>query len=63
MAASAQRRVNDSTVDGASWDEQGAGRHHREGTLRFTTRVPPGANVQLRIIGLPIDAIGSWTAP
>jgi len=41
----------------------GPGGHHREGTLRFTTPVPAGANVELRLTGLPADVIGAWTAP
>jgi hypothetical protein len=63
MAASAQLQINGSTGDGASWDGQGPGGHHREGTLRFTTPVPPGADVELRITGLPTDATASWSAP
>jgi hypothetical protein len=63
MASSAHLRIDGSTVDGASWDGQGPGGHHREGTLRFATPVPTGANVELRIAGLPTDATGSWTAP
>lgn len=63
MAASARLRVNDTTIVGASWDGKGPGGHHREGTLRFTTPVPAGAKVELRITGLPADANASWTAP
>jgi hypothetical protein len=63
LASSARLRVDDRAGDGATWDEQGPGGHHREGTLRFTTPVPAGANVELRITGLPADAIASWTAP
>jgi hypothetical protein len=62
-ASSARLRVNDTTVDGASWDGPGPGGHHRDGTLRFTTPVPAGAAVELRITGLPADAIASWSAP
>jgi hypothetical protein len=62
-AASARLTVNGSQVDGASWDGQGPGGHHREGTLRFTTPVPAGAAVELRVTGLPQDAIGTWSAP
>ena len=62
-AASARLTVNDSQVDGASWDGQGPGGHHREGTVRFTTAIPAGAAVELRITGLPQDAIGTWSAP
>ncbi len=63
MAASARLRVNDSTADGARWNGQGPGGHHREGTLRFIVPVPAGANVELRITGLPTDVIASWSAP
>ncbi|GAA0250637.1 hypothetical protein GCM10010492_58560 [Saccharothrix mutabilis subsp. mutabilis] len=63
VAASARLRVNGTTADGASWDGPGPGGHHREGTVRFTTPVPAGAAVELRITGLPADAAASWTAP
>jgi hypothetical protein len=63
MAASARLRVDEVTADGASWDGQGPGGHHREGTLRFTTPIPAAANVELRITGLPTDATASWSAP
>src|SRR5215207_654427 len=32
MSAAAQLRVNDRVTDGAGWDGQGPGGHHREGT-------------------------------
>ena len=63
MAASARLRVNNTTTDQASWDGSGPGGHHREGTLRFTTPVPTGATVELRITDLPVEATASWTAP
>jgi hypothetical protein len=63
VPASAQLQINGSIAAGASWDGQGPGGHHREGTLRFLTPVPTGADVELRISGLPTTAIGSWTAP
>lgn len=63
MASAAQLRVNDRAAEGASWAGQGPGGHHREGTLRFTTPVPAGADVELRITGLPADTTASWTAP
>jgi hypothetical protein len=63
MATSARLRVNDTTTDKASWDGSGPSGHHREGTLRFTTPVPTGATVELRITGLPVDATATWTAP
>ena len=59
MAASARLRINDTTADGASWDGTAPGGHHREGTLRFTTPVPTGATMELRITGLPVDAPAS----
>lgn len=62
MAASARLRINDTTANAASWDGSAPGGHHREGTLRFTTPVPTGATVELRITGLPVDAVASWTA-
>lgn len=63
MASAARLRVNDNTIDGARWDGQGPGGHHREGALRFSPPIPPGASVELHITGLPVDARGSWTAP
>lgn len=63
MATAAQLRVNDRVTDGAGWDGQGPGGHHREGTLRFSAPVPAGASVELRITGLPTDAIASWATP
>ncbi|MDX8143230.1 hypothetical protein SK854_13970 [Lentzea sp. BCCO 10_0061] len=62
-AASARLTVNGRQVEGASWDGQGPGGHHREGTLRFTTPVPAGAAIELRVTGFPQDAIGTWSAP
>lgn len=61
--ATAVMTVNGTQAGGAAWDGSGPGGHHREGTLRFTTPVPSGAAVELRITGLPQDAIGTWTAP
>jgi hypothetical protein len=37
--------------------------HHREGMLGFAAAVPAGAGIELRITGLPGDAVGTWTAP
>ncbi|MFD8495799.1 hypothetical protein [Amycolatopsis sp. NPDC059657] len=62
-ATASQLRVNDQTIQGGTWSGPGPGGHHRDGTLRFTTTVPSGAGVELRITGLPQDAIGTWTAP
>lgn len=61
--ATAVVTVNGTQSGGAAWDGSGPGGHHREGTLRFTTPVPSGAAVELRITGLPQDATGTWTAP
>jgi predicted small integral membrane protein len=55
--------VNGTQAVGSAWDGSGPGGHHREGTLRFTTPVPSGAAVELRVTGLPQDAVGTWTAP
>jgi len=63
VAGAAQLRVKGSTTSDASWDGSGPGGHHREGRLRFTTPVPAGAEVELRITGLPQDATGTWSAP
>ena len=62
-AASARLTLNGTSAEGASWDGQGPGGHHREGTLRFTTPVPSGAAVELRITGLPQDVTGTWSTP
>ncbi|MDX8056205.1 hypothetical protein SK571_43105 [Lentzea sp. BCCO 10_0798] len=63
LAASAQLTVNGAVADGAVWEGQGPGGHHREGTLRFATPVPAGATADLRVIGLPQDVTGTWSAP
>lgn len=60
--AAARLRLN-SAPAGATWDGQGPCGRHREGTLRFTTPVPTGATVELRITGLAQDATGTWNAP
>ncbi|MCP2247352.1 hypothetical protein [Lentzea aerocolonigenes] len=62
-ATTARLTVNGTSVNGARWDGQSPGGHHREGTLSFATPVPAGAAVELRITGLPQDAVGSWSAP
>ncbi|WP_340682759.1 hypothetical protein LCL61_29400 [Amycolatopsis coloradensis] len=62
-AAAARLTVNGTSAGGAGWDGQGPGGHHREGTLRFSTPIPPAAAVELRITGLPQDATGTWIAP
>ncbi|MDX8034846.1 hypothetical protein SK803_31910 [Lentzea sp. BCCO 10_0856] len=63
LAASAELTVNGAVADGAVWEGQGPGGHHREGTLRFATPVPAGTTVDLRVIGLPQDVTGTWSAP
>lgn len=63
VASAARLRINGVPAGGATWDGQGPGGHHREGTLRFTTPVPAGATVELHITGLPADVTASWTAP
>jgi hypothetical protein len=63
VAATARLTVNGTSVAGARWDGQGPGGHHREGTLTFTTPIPSGAGVELRITGLSQDAVGNWSAP
>lgn len=62
-ATASQLRVNGQTSTGGTWSGPGPGGHHRDGTLRFTNAIPAGAGIELRITGLPQDAIGSWTAP
>lgn len=62
-ASAAQLHVNGQSVPGGTWTGPGPGGHHRAGTLRFTTPVPPHAAVELRVTGLPQDATGSWTSP
>ncbi|GAA2560509.1 hypothetical protein [Pseudonocardia hydrocarbonoxydans] len=62
LPGAAQLRVNGDLAGAPAWDGPGPGGHHREGTLRFTTPIPPGATVELRITGLPQDAAATWTA-
>ncbi len=64
LPAAAELRV-DGQPSGETglWEGDGPGGHHRAGTLSFDTQVPPGATVELRITGLPRDAVGTWTAP
>jgi hypothetical protein len=60
----AELRVNGQpSGDPGVWDGDRPGGHHREGTLTFETDVPTGATVELRITGLPQDAVGTWSAP
>lgn len=63
VASSARLRINGVPAGGATWEGQGPGGHHREGTLRFTRPVPAGATVELHITGLAADVTASWTAP
>jgi hypothetical protein len=51
------------STDTGTWDGDPAGGHHRAGTLTFDTEVPAGAGVELRITGLPRDAVGTWDTP
>jgi len=62
-ASAARLTVNGTSADGATWDGQGPGGHHREGTLRFPAPIPSGASVELSITGLPQDANAAWSAP
>jgi hypothetical protein len=62
-ASAARLTVNGTSADGAIWDGQGPGGHHREGTLRFPAPIPSGASVELSITGLPRDANAAWSAP
>lgn len=63
LPGAAQLRINGDLAGAPKWDGPGPGGHHREGTLWFTTPIPPGATVELRITGLPQDATATWTAP
>ena len=63
LAGAAELWVAGRLAGAGTWEGTGPGGHHREGTLRFTTPVPAGANVELRLTGLPADVIGAWTAP
>lgn len=60
----AELRINgELSGDAGTWDGDPAGGHHRAGTLTFDAKVPVGANVELRITGLPQDVVGTWSAP
>lgn len=63
LARAAQLRVNGRLADAGTWEGTGPGGHHREGTLRFATAVPVGASLELRITGLPAEAVATWVAP
>lgn len=63
LPGSAQLWVAGRSAGTGTWDGAGPGGHHREGTLRFTTAIPAGARVDLRLTGLPGEAVGTWTAP
>lgn len=63
LTSAAELRINGASGGTATWTGNGPGGHHREGTLRFATPVPSGASVELRIIRLPGEAVGTWTAP
>jgi len=63
LASAARLRVNGSLTAAGTWEGTKPGGQHREGTLRFTSAVPAGAAVELRITGLPTDATATWTAP
>ena len=62
-ATAAHLRVNGQSVTGGNWSGPGPGGHHRAGDLRFANPVPPHAAVELRVAGLPQDAVGTWTSP
>lgn len=63
VASATSLRINGNPAGTPTWTGTEPGGHHREGTLRFTTPVPPGALVELRITGLPDDVFGTWTTP
>lgn len=63
VARAAQLWVAGRPIEAGTWEGAGPGGHHREGTLRFATPVPAGARVELRLTGLPGEALGTWTAP
>jgi hypothetical protein len=61
--AAAQLRLDGDLADPGSWSGDAPGGHHRSGTLSFATPVASGATVELRIAGLPEDAVATWIAP
>ena len=63
LARAAQLSVDGRLAKAGTWDGAGPGGHHREGTLRFTTAIPAGARVELRLTGLPGEAVGVWNVP
>jgi hypothetical protein len=50
-------------VFAASFFHPRTSRDYREGTLRFAAAVPAGASVELRITGLPAEAVATLAAP
>lgn len=63
MARAGQLRINQQPAGPGSWSGSGPGGHHREGVLTYATAVPPGADVELRLSGLPQEVAATWTAP
>ncbi|WP_084965417.1 hypothetical protein [Thermoactinospora rubra] len=61
--AAARLLVNGAPAGGATWTGSAPGGHHRTGTLAYATPIPSGATVELRIGGLPREAVGTWIAP
>lgn len=63
LAAVSRLQVEGRAAAAPTWTGAPPGGHHREGTLRFGTPVPPGSRLELRIDGLPQPVSASWTAP
>jgi len=63
VAHQATLTINDKTWTEPVWDGAGAGGHHREGTLTFTTAGPADGEAVLTIAGLDEPVTARWALP
>lgn len=63
LAAGAALTVDGRDAGTASWQGQGPGGHHREGTLTFPADVSDGSILVLRLDGLGEPVEVTWPAP
>lgn len=63
VAANAELLVDSTTWRDPTWEGDGPGGHHREGTLRFTADGPASGQATLTIDGLDEPVTARWTLP
>ena len=61
VARASRLTVNGNTWTGATWSGDGAGGHHRAGTLKFASSGPATGDVDLELGGLPQPVKAQWT--